>query len=203
MQALPTSQRINLSNAKAIRRARELLKLTREELAGRIGFTYKAIEKYENGRAELDEGKITLILEALNLTPEEYKNIKKGKGIGLLRKQKSVFANAQRRSYRREITKEVRVLKVLRQMKGFTQDQASAACGYSRPSIGHIENGRIELDLERIQHIVESYSLPIEKFHELMKEEILRDEIISSCHEKILLLPEEKLKLVQSVLANL
>jgi hypothetical protein len=35
-----------------------------------------------------------------------------------------------------------------------------------------------------------------------MKEEVLRDEIIESCTEKLLSLPENKLKLVQSVLAN-
>lgn len=66
-------------------------------------------------------------------------------------------------------------LKILRQMKSLTQDQALSICGYSRPSVGHIENGRIEIPMERIGHIVTSYGYQFSKFEELMKEEILRD----------------------------
>jgi transcriptional regulator with XRE-family HTH domain len=88
-------------------------------------------------------------------------------------------------------------------MKNLSQDQASSICGYSRPSIGHIENGRIELDQDRIQHIVESYDVSMSKFEELMKEEVLRDEIIKFCNEKIISLPEVKLKLIQTMLVNL
>jgi len=35
-----------------------------------------------------------------------------------------------------------------------------------------------------------------------MKEEVLRDEVLESCYEKLLLLSEEKPKIIQSVLAN-
>lgn len=202
MQAPTMKEKINLSNAKALRRSRELLKVTRNELASRLGLTPKSIEKYENGRAQLDEEKIKLITDALNLSLVDFLKIKRGKGIGFLRKKKTVFSNAERRSYKRIITKEVRVLKILRQMRNLTQDQASALCGYSRPSIGHIENGRIEIDEDRIKHIVISYGHGISEFHRLMKEEVLRDEVLSSCFNKMMGLSEEKLKLVQSVLNN-
>ena len=118
-------------------------------------------------------------------------------------RQKTVHSNAERRSYKRVITKEVRVLKILRLMNNLTQDQASAVCGYSRPSIGHIENGRIELYSDRIKHIVTSYGAPYAKFEELMKEEMLRDDLVEFCHQKIINLPETKLKLVHSMLENL
>jgi transcriptional regulator with XRE-family HTH domain len=79
------------------------------------------------------------------------------------------------------MTKEVQVLKTLRKMKGISQDQASSICGYSRPSIGHIENGRIELDQDRIRHIVSSYGMEMSEFNRLMGEEVLRDEVLESC----------------------
>ena len=88
-------------------------------------------------------------------------------------------------------------------MKNLTQDQASAVCGYSRPSIGHIENGRIEIDIERAHHIVSSYGLEMGEYYRLMKEEVLRDEVMESCYSKMMNLPEDKLKLIQSVLDNL
>lgn len=203
MQATTLKNRINLSHAKAIRRSRELLKLTRKEVGLRLGISFQAVEKYESGRAVIDEEKLEKILLALKLSVEEYEKIRKGKGIGLKKKMKTVSSNQDRRSYKRIITKEVRVLKILRLMRNLTQDQASAVCGYSRPSIGHIENGRIEVDLDRTQHIVYSYGLEMSEFYRLMKEEVLRDEVIEDCYLKMMTLPEDKLKLVQSVIKNL
>jgi len=204
MQALSNSERMNLSNAKALRRSREFLKVTRNELAALLGLTAKSVEKYENGRVDLDEEKINKVLRALDLTGEEFKKIKKGKKLGSRKKNlKTVFENADRRSYRKIMTKEVKVLKALRKMGKWSQDQASSLCGYSRPTIGHIENGRIELPVERIEYIVSAYGFKMQDFDSLMKEEVLRDEITEECLNRILCLPEEKLKLVQSVLANL
>ena len=203
MTATSMKEKINLSHAKAIRRSRELLKLTRTQLASRLGITHKAIQKYETGRAIIDEKKIKNIIAALELSIEDYEKIRKGKGIGLRRKVKTVFTNSERRSYRKVITKEVRVLKVLRQIKNLTQDQASAVCAYSRPSIGHIENCRIELDKDRISHIVLSYGHEMTKFQGLMKEEVLRDEILNFCFLKMRNLNEDKLKLIQSIILNL
>ena len=114
-----------------------------------------------------------------------------------------VLTNNDRRSYQRIITKEVRVLKALRRMVKLSQDQASSICGYSRATISHIENGRIEIPLSRIRHIVLSYGFEFKKFEELMRKEFLRDEVIESCNERMLKLSEDKLKLVQSILGNI
>jgi transcriptional regulator with XRE-family HTH domain len=203
MATATLKDKINLSHAKALRRSRELLKVTRNELGDRLGLSFKAIQKYESGRALMDEEKLQNILAALQLTRPQYEKIRKGKGIGLKRKAKTFHSNAERRSYKRVITKEVRVLKILRLMSSLTQDQASAVCGYSRPSIGHIENGRIEIPIDRLRHIVTSYGISFSKFEELMQEETLRDELIEFCYQKILNLSEPKLKLVHTMLINL
>ena len=52
------NQKINLSNAKALRRSREVMKITRAEMAARLKVSPQAIEKYESGRALIDEEKI-------------------------------------------------------------------------------------------------------------------------------------------------
>lgn len=203
MQTATQKEKMNLSHAKALRRAREMMKVTRIEMARRLNLSIEAIKKYEKGGSIIDERKIHNYLQALHLTDEDYQKIKRGKGIGINKKQRIVFSNSDRRSYKRMITKEVRVLKILRQMKNLSQDQASFICGYSRPSIGHIENGRITLDLDRIKFIVESYGNKMSEFNRLMCEEILRDEILKSANEKMKNLSEEKLKIVISLLLNL
>lgn len=202
MTTATLKEKINLSHAKALKRAREMMKVTRVEMAQRLNLSLESIKKYESGRAIIDEKKIFHFLKALNLTNEDYQKIKKGKGITRNRKVKTVFSNQERRSYRRIITKEVRVLKMLRQMKNITQDQASALCGYSRPSIGHIENGRIELDFDRIQHIVLSLGHTMEEFTRLMHEEVLRDEVLEFCYSKMVGLAEDKLLLIKSLLST-
>lgn len=203
MTTATLKEKINLSHAKALKRAREMMKVTRIEMARRLNLSIEAIKKYEKGGAVIDERKIQNYLQALDLTDEDYQKIKKGKGITRNRKQKTVFSNSQRRSYRRVITKEVRVLRILRQMKNLSQDQASSVCGYSRPSIGHIENGRIELYQDRIQHIVESYGHDWSLYLQLMKEEFLRDEILKRSMDKMMSLNEEKLKIVSSLIQSL
>ncbi|MFA5584362.1 MAG: helix-turn-helix transcriptional regulator [Bacteriovoracaceae bacterium] len=195
-------EKINLSHAKALKRAREMMKVTRIEMARRLNLSLEAVKKYEKGGAVIDERKIQKYIEALDLSQEDYQKIRKGKGISRNRKKKTVFTNQERRSYQRIITKEVRVLRVLREMKNLSQDQASSLCGYSRPSIGHIENGRITLDQSRIEHIIESYEYPMSEFHRLMREEIIRDEILSQAFETMKQLPEDKLKIVSSLLQS-
>ena len=51
--------------------------------------------------------------------------------------------------------------------------------------------------------IVSSYGLEMDEFYRLMKEEVLRDEVMESCYSKMMNLTEDKLKLIQSVLENL
>lgn len=129
MATATLKEKINLSHAKALKRARELMKVTRVEMARRLNLSLEAIKKYEKGGAIIDERKIQKYLEALDLTIEDYQKIKKGKGISRNRKKKTVFINQERRSYQKIITKEVRVLKILRQMRNLSQDQASSVCG--------------------------------------------------------------------------
>jgi transcriptional regulator with XRE-family HTH domain len=191
---------MNLSNAKTLRRAREQLKVTKVELARKLKVSVKTIDRIENGEGPLTESKINEVLSSLGISVEEFLKVKKGRGPFRKKRERLVTENALRRSYKKVITKEVQVLKTLRKMKGISQDQASSLCGYSRPSIGHIENGRIELDQDRITHVVSCYGVQLSEFHRLMGEEVLRDEVLDKCLSKMMGLSEEKLKLIQALL---
>ncbi len=91
-----------------------------------------------------------------------------------------MLKNSDRRSYQKIVTKECKVLRSLRRIKKISQDQASAMCGYSRPTIGHIENGRIELSEERLRHIVKSYGYKYSDFEGSMAKAELRDTIVDT-----------------------
>ncbi len=195
-------------NHQAIRELRLEKGWTLAEAAKLLGLKSKGLGHLENGRVGLSPERTDAILAAYGFHAHDLIRIKKMMKDNIRNKPirkiiRRVLTNNDRRSYQRIITKEVRVLRALRRMEKFSQDQASFICGYSRPTISHIENGRIEIPASRIKHSVLSYGVEFQKFEELMKEEVLRDEVIELCHERMLKLSEEKLKLVQSLLGNI
>ncbi len=191
------------SNAKTLRKARVAKGLSRNELAKKLNVTDKAIEKIENARDNLSEPRLLKILEALEISFDDFLKIKRGKSIQLKPRLKNVITNSDRRSYQKIITKEVKALKALRVLKKLSQDQASYICGYSRPTIGHIENGRIEIDSDRILHIIKSYGSRIEDFDKYLKVEVMRHEAIEQCKNKILDLSDEKLSLIKGIIDSI
>lgn len=194
----------NTSNVKALKRARVTLALSRKELSIRLNVTPKAIEKYENGRDFISKERLVKILEALELTQEQFLKIKKGKNFKpALVREKKVLTNKDRRSYQKNITKACQVLRSMRKSKGLSQDQASRLCGYSRATIGHIENGRIELSQAKIRHILKSYGESYSKYEENHKMDELRDSIEEYCISRLRTLSDEKLNLLRSLIVNL
>jgi transcriptional regulator with XRE-family HTH domain len=178
-------------NHQAIRELRLEKGWTLVEAAKLLGLKSKGLGHIENGRVALSPERTASILAAYGFHSHDLVRIKKMIKDNIRNKPirkivRRVMTNNDRRSYQRIITKEVRVLRALRRMEKLSQDQASSICGYSRPTISHIENGRIEIPLSRIRHIFLSYGLEFRKFEELMKEEVLRDEVIELFHERML-----------------
>jgi len=68
MTMLSNMERMNLSNAKALRRAREQLKVTKVELARKLDVSVKTIDRLENGDGPLTEDKLKDVLNALGLS---------------------------------------------------------------------------------------------------------------------------------------
>ena len=193
----------NESNAKALKRARVMLALTRKEIGLRLNVSDRAVEKYESGRDLLSDQRLERITMALGITREEFNKVKKGKKIRTRAREKKVISNFDRRSYQRIITKECEVLRSLRRVKGISQYEASQLCGYSKATIGHIENGRIELSQSRIKHIVGAYGREYAEFVEAMGKQEQRDQTIDWCIERIQKLDEQKLVLFKNFLMTI
>lgn len=193
--------KLTTTDLKAIRLLREEKGITRDDLATALGVSYKAVEKFENGRLTLSHDKKEKLFNVLGLNEKELRRIKKH-WVVISKRKKTVFENCQRRSYQKVITKEVRILTHLRKRMKLTQDKASALCGYSRPTIGHIENGRMEIPTERICHILTCYGFSLEEFGIFMNEEILREDVLKECGERLELLSEDKLKIIHSMLKS-
>lgn len=199
-----TKEIINHANVRALKRARVELALSRKDLALRLGVSPKAIEKYENSRDLLSEKRLSNILEALGITPYQFLRIKRGRNLlPVQKREKKVLKNSDRRSYQKNITKECETLRSMRKMKGISQDDASKLCGYSRTTIGHIENGRIELSKSRILHILACYGCDYLEFEENMRRDTQRDEIISKCCKILSYLSNGQLDMIEQLLLNM
>ncbi|MBT3979731.1 MAG: transcriptional regulator [Bacteriovoracaceae bacterium] len=207
-QNLRRSQKKVITNeVTALKKMRELRGLSRKDAAPLVGVTFKLIEQLENGRVELTKRKIVQYCSAYGFSQKQYRDICEGK-IGKIQKEickvrtKIIEKNALRRSYKKIFTKEAKVLQVLRRIKKLTQDKASSYCGYSRATIGHIENGRIELSLVRIRHIVGSYGFTMKDFEYHIKSDVFVTDIQDDCISIIKNLSEEKLKAVYPLLST-
>lgn len=67
MNTLSNMERMNISNSKALRRAREQLKVTKVELGRRRNVSVKTIDRLESGDGPLTEDKINTVLKALGI----------------------------------------------------------------------------------------------------------------------------------------
>ena len=194
-------------DAITLKRLREIKGLNRKEAGCLLDISHKSIEKFENGRTTLNRSRIEQIIRAYGLTYEDFLLCREGKGEQVQqrfchKKEKVIDNLKDRRSYKKVITKEVQVLQALRKLKGLSQYKASRVCGYNRTAIGHIENGRIELHRDRIDHIVKSYGFTMEDFESHMKAEVLVTDVQGECISIIRGLSEKNLKAVHPLLLN-
>jgi transcriptional regulator with XRE-family HTH domain len=118
------------------------------------------------------------------------------------KRKKIIENNKLRRSYKRQVTKDVLTLIALRRLKSLTQYGASKRCGYAGCTMGHIENGRIELPAKRIDHIVKSYGFTMEDFNHHKNSDVFVTDIQDECIKVIRVLSEEKLKVVFPLLKS-
>lgn len=193
---------------KALRELRQTKGLSLDEASIPLGIKSKGLGHIENGRVKLTKEKIEKIVLSLGFNYHDFlrakKKIKDDKKNRVNRVTvKKVLTNADRRSYQKIITREVKALRALRILRKISQDEASSLCGYSRPTIGHIENGRIVVDHKRIDHIVKSFGFRIEDFEKYCKAEVTRDVIIENCKRKILDLSDEKLSLIKGIIDSM
>ena len=155
-------QNKDITDSITLRKLREIRGLSRKDAGVLLNIGYKSVERFENGRGNLNRTRIETIVGVYGLTYGDFLLCREGKGERIQnrfchKKEKVIDNNRSCRSYKKVITKEVQVLQTLRKLKGLSQYKASFVCGYNRTSIGHVENGRVELSEARIAHIIKAY----------------------------------------------
>ncbi len=208
----PRTQRIRrkvITNVAQTMRALRLLKgLSRSEAGRLLGVSAKSFEQLENGRCFMSNERLSRYLTALGYTMTDFlqtqSNVREVlESIRLAKIAQPPKAPTLRRNLHKIITKEVRVIRILRRKMGLTQYQAADACGYANSIFGQIENGRIELPRDRIEHIVKCLGTTLIDFDKLMKAEVLRDEMIEKCTRYLESLEDSRLESAQLVIKSL
>ncbi len=176
----------NIKEAEAFQAIRMLKGWSRHEAARRCQVSRSSIEQVESGRCRVSIDRFKVLLNGMESSYEDFlKMIPKARQVIAKCTRQSQegheIIKRKRRNYYRRITKQVRVIRILRERSGHSQLQAARLCGYARAVFGHIENGRIELPDDRLRHIIKSLGHEWLDFERLMKCEVLRDELIQQC----------------------
>lgn len=194
-------------DAVTLRKLREIRGLSRKEAGVLLEIGYKTVEKFENRRTILNKTRVEQIVRNYGFTYDDFLLCREGKSEKIQKrfchkKEKSVSKRRKRRFLKKIITKEARVLRMLRNLKNISQYKASLICGYHKGAIGHIEMGRIQLPKNRIIHILKSYGFTMKEFESHMKADVLVTEIQDECISIIKSLSEKNLKAVHPLLLN-
>jgi transcriptional regulator with XRE-family HTH domain len=203
-----TKQKQISDNAILLRKMRETKKITRKQAGILFNVSHKTIERLENGRGSISDEKLMVFANAYSFNLLDIQLMREGRyGDRLLPKTDRISNKDHNRKNRRfcqkKIQKECKVLRELREQKNLSQYNAGLLCGYNRATIGHIENGRINIPRDRIEHIVKTYGFTIEKFDELLLDnKILRHEMRDKCLDVIHNLEESKLQAVHGMLVG-
>lgn len=150
-----------------IKKMRLLKRLNRQQAALLFDFSFKTIEKLENGRGNISIEKFKEFQRQYGFSDSELEDIRLGKtqaptDANCIRKKITTEKRENKRFRHRRITRECKVLKELRLQKNIDQYSASKSCGFGQNAIGFIENGRVTLTDKKIRKVVESYGFTME-----------------------------------------
>ena len=190
------------------KKMRLLKKLTRQQAGLLFDFSWKNIERLENGRGAITVEKFKEFQEKYGYSDSEIEDLRSGKiqasiDANSIRKKGLSNNRPDRRFCHRRVTRECKVLKELRLLKNINQYEASKLCGLGINTIGFIENGRVALTDKKIQHIVLTYGYSMEYFNQLLKVSPLRHEMIEECKIIIEKMDENKLRIIMPMLQSM
>jgi transcriptional regulator with XRE-family HTH domain len=191
-----------------IKKMRLVRKMRRKQAAHFLPFDHKNIEKLENGRGNISVEQFKMFQSTYGFSDSDLEALRLGKYKAIEKaqepKQKITTKNRKdRRFCHRKITRECKVLKEMRLMRNIDQYSASKDCKFGRNTVGFIENGRVTLTEKKIRHIVETYGFTMELFQQLLKQPLLRHEIIEQCQDLLGKLDENKLRIIFPMLQSM
>lgn len=190
-----------------LRRMRTFRKVNRIDAAKAIERSVKSLERFENGRSNLSTEQKKALVRRYRFTWQEFLAYMDGHCDLPDLPSRSTYPSKEKpredgRKYQKVVSKEARVLKIMRKMAGLTQPQAGAKCGIHRSCVDHLENGRVEITREKIEKTVRAYGFKMYLFDELMDAPMLRDEVLQDCLKILTVLDNEKLRAVKALLDN-
>lgn len=203
--AMKLRQNEILDDHETFKKMRLLRGLTRESAGGLLKVSRASVQRYETGVVTLSARKQKQLMHAYGFSPGDFINIKTGK-IGKVgcenpvRKIRISEHKALRRSYQKKITKDVLAVARLRKKKGISQYRLSHLCGWSKATIGHIEQGRIELRGKKLDAILKALGETKKNFEATRQSDLNRDFIEDSCIRLLRNLDDSKLVSVQTFL---
>jgi transcriptional regulator with XRE-family HTH domain len=191
-----------------IKKMRLLRRLNRQQAGLLFDFSFKYIEKLENGRGNISVERFKEFQDKYGFSDKEIEELRQGQieaptDANYIRKRITTEKRKDRRFCHRRVTRECKTLKELRLMKNIDQYRASKLCGFGRNTIGFIENGRVTLTDKKIRHIVETYGFTMELFNQLLKVSPLRHEMIEQCHSILNDLDDNKLRIIMPMLQSM
>jgi transcriptional regulator with XRE-family HTH domain len=117
--------------------------------------------------------------------------------------EKPVRKKKNRRCDFKKITKEARILKVLRESRNLSMRMVAKLFNASEATINHAENGRMDLNPKFISDLISIYGYTYEQFELMLNDEIETPEVIrGDCIEIIKRLDQSKLKRVKLILES-
>ncbi len=191
----------------ALKAARIYMGLSRREAALKCSCSVRAFEQLENGRCNYSEDRVRRLIGGMGMSVADFENLQRSPAKVLAQidayNLERTMARKPRRNLYKVVTKEVRVIRILRKRKGISQYQASSLCGYRRCTFGLFEAGRTDLTKERIVHILRCLGYKWEDFERLMKAPLLADEIIAEIVSRLDRLDDQALLSAASVVKAL
>lgn len=192
-----------------IKKMRLLRRLNRQQAALLFDFSFKNIERLENGRGSISVEKFKDFQSKYGFSDQEVEDLRSGHleaptDANIIRKTSDKDGKRLgRRFYRKHISRECKVLKELRLQIGIDQYTASKKCGFGINTIGWIENGRVELTDKKILNIVLTYGFSMEYFNGLLKINPLKHEMVEQCTDIISSMDENKLRAIMPMLQSM
>ncbi len=109
----------------------------------------------------------------------------------------------KRRSDTKIMTREARILKVMRESRKLSMRRAGKLLGSSDALVSHAENGRLDLTPQLIMRIISIYGYSYDEFLKFKGGEVeLPEAIRTECIEIIKRLSFDKLKTVKTILQS-
>ena len=158
--------------------------MSRPQAAKKIGWNTRSLEALENARCNFSKERLHKVLTAYGVSESEFERIRRQPKLALSelcerKRTDRTVDRKPRRNHLKIITKDVRVLRVLRKRRSLSQYAASKLCGFAPSMFGHIEEGRIELRPDRISHILSCLGYSEQEYQQLLHSPILRDDLMT------------------------